>query len=284
VWLVTGCSTGLGREIARAALRAGERVALSARRPEQVEDLAREFPGRGIALALDVTDQKQIDAAVARAQAHFGRIDVLVNNAGYGYVGAVEEGEDAEVRRMFDTNFFGAVALIKAVLPGMRARRSGMIVNMSSMTGLVSNIANVYYSASKFALESLTEGLAKEVAPFGIRVSAIEPGSFSSDWGSRSMVESARRIADYDATVGVRRELIRSGGISQGDPSRVGEAVVMLTRLAKPPLRLLLGSDVHAAYTAKLAALQAEVGEWAAITLGAPIPLEPGADPRLRSR
>ena len=268
VWLITGCSTGIGREVARAALEAGERVALTARDAASVQDLAEEHPGQTIALALDVTNQEQIDAAVSATESTFGRIDVLVNNAGYGYVGAVEEGVDAEVRAMFDTNFFGAVAMIKAVLPGMRARRSGYIVNMSSTTGLISNPGNVYYSTSKFALESLSEGLSKEVAPFGIRVSVIEPGFFRTDWSGRSMKESTQTIADYDDTVGVRRKLIKAPtGLDPGDPRRVADAVIMLSRLAEPPLRLLLGRDGYDAVREKLSDMQASIAEWKAVTL-----------------
>ncbi len=268
VWLITGCSTGIGRAITEAALAAGDRVVATARRREAVADFAERFADRALALPLDVTDDAQIAAAVRAAQARFGRIDVLVNNAGYGYVSAVEEGVDADVRRMFDTNFFGALALIKAVLPDMRARRSGYVLNVSSMTGLVSNPGNVYYSASKFALESLTEGLSKEVAPFGIRVSAVEPGLFRTDWSSRSMQESEPSIADYEATIGVRREMIRnSSGGEPGDPRKVGEACVMLSRLDEPPLRLLLGADVLAATRAKLAEFEASLAEWEAVTL-----------------
>ena len=170
-WLITGCSTGIGRAIAVAALDAGHSVVVTARRPEAVQDLVDAHPGTAVAVALDVTDRTQIDDAVARADAAFGGVDVLVNNAGYGYLSAVEEGDDAEVRALFDTNFFGAVDMIKAVLPGMRARGEGHIVNVSSMTGIVTNPPNTYYSCTKHALEALTEGLAKEVAPLGIKVS-----------------------------------------------------------------------------------------------------------------
>jgi len=282
VWLISGCSSGLGREIALAALEAGDLVALSARDPSRLDALTRAHPERSLALALDVTRPDQIEAAVAAAQQRFGRIDVLVNNAGYGYVGAVEEGVDAEVRALFDTNFFGPLALLKAVLPGMRARRSGYVVNMSSVTGLVANPGNVYYSASKFALESLSEGLAKELAPLGIRVSVLEPGFFRSDWSTRSMQESSRRIPDYDATVGVRRRLIREASVLEpGDPRRVGEAVVMLSRLERPPLRLLLGRDAYEAVHAKLAAMQASIAEWKAVTRGGP--LEPPGAPGSRA-
>jgi NAD(P)-dependent dehydrogenase (short-subunit alcohol dehydrogenase family) len=273
VWLITGCSTGIGREIARAALEGGERVAVTARNSASVEDLVAAYPGQAIALALDVNDQSQIDAAVRDTEAAFGRVDVLVNNAGYGYVSAVEEGVDDDVRRMFDTNFFGAIATIKAVLPGMRARKSGYIVNISSMTGLVSNPGNVYYSASKFALESLSEGLAKELAPLGLRVSVVEPGLFRTDWSSRSMQESEPTISDYEETIGVRRELIRSSaGGEPGDPRRVGDAILMLSRLESPPLRLLLGGDVLAATRAKLADFEASLKEWEAVTLDVGFP------------
>jgi len=273
VWLITGCSTGIGREIARAALEGGERVAVTARKPESVGDLVAEFPNQAIALPLDVTDQAQIDAAVTATESAFGRLDILVNNAGYGYVSAVEEGVDEDVRRMFDTNFFGAIAMIKAVLPGMRARKDGYIVNISSVTGLVSNPGNVYYSSSKFALESLSEGLSKELAPLGLRVSVVEPGLFRTDWSSRSMHESEPTISDYEATIGVRRELIRStAGGEPGNPRKVGDAILMLSRLEAPPLRLLLGGDVLAAARAKLVDFQASMDEWEAVTLDVGFP------------
>jgi NAD(P)-dependent dehydrogenase (short-subunit alcohol dehydrogenase family) len=268
VWLVTGCSTGIGREIARAALEAGHRVAVTARDAVRVADLAAEFPGQSLALTLDVTEREQVEAAVRDAEVALGPIDVLVNNAGYGYVAALEEGEDEEVRRMFDTNYFGVVDMIKAVLPSMRGRRSGYIVNISSMTGLVSNPGALYYSSSKFAMESLSEGLRKELAPFDIRVSVVEPGAFRTDWGSRSMQESQTRIEDYEATVGVRRELMRSGaGAPHGDPRRVGDAVVMLAGLEDPPLHLLIGPDVYDAFRAKLRELDASLTEWESVTL-----------------
>ncbi len=268
VWLVTGCSTGIGREIARAALEKGHRVAVTARDAARVADLAAAFPEQSVALALDVTLLEQIEAAIRGTEAALGPIDVLVNNAGYGYVAALEEGEDAEVRAMFDTNYFGVVNMIKAVLPSMRSRRSGYIVNISSMTGLISNPGALYYSSSKFAMESISEGLRKELAPLGIRVSVVEPGAFRTDWGARSMQESAVRIADYDDTVGVRRSLMRSGaGVPHGDPRRVGDAVVMLAELEDPPLHLLLGPDVYEAFRRKLRELDASLTEWEAVTL-----------------
>ncbi|OBG28233.1 short-chain dehydrogenase/reductase [Mycobacterium alsense] len=265
-WLITGCSTGFGREIARAALQAGHSVAVTARRAETVRNFVDEFGDRALALALDVTDAGQIAAAVAAADEAFGGVDVLVNNAGHGYLSAVEEGEDAEVRKLFDVNYFGAVDMIKAVLPAMRARRSGHIVNVSSMTGLVANPPNAYYSSTKFALEAVTEALATEVRPLGIKVTAIEPGAFRTDWATRSMKESAGPIDDY-ADVAARKDLIKQfADHLPGDPRKVAEAVLMVTELDEPPLRLLLGRDVLKAMRDKIAALSASIDEWERVT------------------
>ena len=266
-WLITGCSTGIGREIAEAVLASGQRAAVTARRPEAVRDLAVKYPGQALALALDVTDREQVHAAVAATENAFGGIDVLVNNAGYGYMAALEEGEDAAVRQLFDTNFFGVVDLIKAALPGMRERGRGYIINMSSMTGLVTNPPNIYYSCTKHALEALTEGLAKEVEPFGVRVTAIEPGAFRTDWATRSMQETATPIAAYADTVGARKELIKlAGHLLPGDPRRIADAVLMLADHEDPPLHLLLGRDVLGAFREKLAAWQALLDEWEPVT------------------
>jgi NAD(P)-dependent dehydrogenase (short-subunit alcohol dehydrogenase family) len=267
VWLISGCSSGFGREIALAALARGHRVAVTARNPEAVEDIVARFPDLALPLALDVTNRDQIDAAVAKTRDLFGIPDVLVNNAGYGYMAAVEEGEDAEVRRLFDTNYFGAVDLIKAVLPGMRERRRGHIINISSMTGLVTNPPNVYYSSTKYALEALSEGLAKEVQPFGIRVTAIEPGAFRTDWASRSMRETSTPISAYDETVGARRELIKATAeVLPGDPRRAADAVLMVTELDDPPLHLLLGRDVLSAFRLKLEELSTSIDRWESVT------------------
>ncbi|MGO9158888.1 oxidoreductase [Mycobacterium sp.] len=265
-WLITGCSTGFGREIARAALQAGHSVVVTARRADTVQDFADEFGDWAVAVALDVTDAGQVAGAVAAAEAAFGGIDVLVNNAGHGYLSAVEEGEDAEVRKLFDVNYFGAVDMIKAVLPAMRARGSGHIVNMSSMTGLVANPPNAYYSSTKFALEAVTEALATEVRPLGIKVTAIEPGAFRTDWATRSMKESATPIADY-ADVAARKDLIKQfADHLPGDPRKVAEAVLMVTELDDPPLRLLLGRDVLKAMRDKIAATSASIEEWKSVT------------------
>lgn len=264
-WLITGCSSGLGRAIAHAALDAGHSVAVTARRPETVEDLVDEFPGTAVAIGLDVTDRSQISNAVAEAGSTLGGLDVLVNNAGYGYLSAVEEGDDAEVRALFDTNFFGTVDMVKAALPALRAQGSGHIVNVSSMTGIVTNPPNTYYSCTKHALEALTEGLAKEVAPFGIRVSAIEPGAFQTDYVTRSM----HRAADMDAygELSERKELIEAFGEHlSGDPAKLAAAVLQLVEMDDPPLRLLLGDDVLAAFREKYAAWSASVDSWEPLT------------------
>jgi NAD(P)-dependent dehydrogenase (short-subunit alcohol dehydrogenase family) len=274
-WLITGCSTGIGREIARAALEAGHSVAVTARNVDAVADFVDQFGDRALALPLDVTNRDQITAVVSEVEKAFGGIDVLVNNAGYGYMAAVEEGEDAEVRKLFDTNYFGVVDTLKTVLPGMRARRSGHVINISSMTGLVANPPNAYYSSTKFALEALTEALAKEVGPLGIKVTAIEPGAFRTDWAARSMQESSTPIGDYDDNVGARKTLIKQfADHLPGDPRKVAEAVLMVAGLDEPPLRLLLGRDVLAAVREKIADLTASINHWESVTKNVNFPKE----------
>ena len=277
-WLITGCSTGIGREIARAALEGGNSVVVTARRTETVSDFAETFGDRAAVVALDVTDKAQIAAAVQAAADAFGGIDVLVNNAGHGYLSAVEEGEDDKVRKLFDTNYFGVVDTIKAVLPQMRTRRSGHIINISSMTGLVANPPNAYYSSTKFALEALTEALAQEVKPFGIKVTAIEPGAFRTDWAARSMWESTTPITEYDDSVGARKTMIKEFAHHlPGDPRKVAEAVLMVSTLEEPPLRLLLGRDVLKAVRDKLAAFTASIDEWEPVTKDVNFPKDAAA-------
>ena len=272
-WLVTGCSTGIGREIARAALEAGHQVVVTSRKVADVEDLVDAHPASALAVALDVTDKEQIADAVAAAGTAYGGVDVLVNNAGYGYLSAIEEGDDAEVRALFDTNYFGTVDMTKAVLPQMRERGSGHVVNISSMAGLVANPPNAYYSSTKFAMESLTEALSKEVGPLGIKVTAIEPGAFRTDWARRSMHEAAAPIEAYADGVGARKELIRAfADHLPGDPRKVAEAVLMVVALEHPPLRLLLGADVLQATREKLTAMLASIDEWEAVTLDVNFP------------
>ena len=262
-WFITGCSTGIGREIARTALEDGHSVVVTARRTETIADFANNFGDRAAVVPLDVTDKSQIASAVQAANNAFGGIDVLINNAGNGYLSAIEEGEDDKVRKLFDTNYFGVVDTIKAVLPQMRARNCGHIINISSMTGLVANPPNGYYSSTKFALEALTEALAQEVKPLGIKVTAIEPGAFRTDWAARSMWESSTPIGDYDRNVGARKTMIKEfANHLPGDPRKVAGAVLMVTTLDEPPLRLLLGRDVLKAVRDKLAAFSASIDEW----------------------
>ena len=275
VWLVTGCSTGMGRDIAREALAQGYRVMLTARNPDALADLLAEFPDRSASARLDVTDGGQIAAAVRRAHEVFGRIDLLVNNAGYGYIAAIEEGVEAEVRAMFETNFWGLLAVTRAVLPEMRERRSGQIINNSSQAGLMSFPGTAYYSTSKFAVEALSEGLSRELASFGIKVTAIEAGPVRTDWAGRSMRRNPTRLPDYADVVGARAQLIADmDGKQPGDPVRAAKAIVALADCADPPRQLLLGRGVLAAYRAKLAEVNASLDVWEPVTLGADFPAD----------
>ncbi|MGA2794863.1 MAG: oxidoreductase [Roseiarcus sp.] len=213
VWFVTGCSTGFGREFVRAALAHGFRVVATARNPKKLDDLIAGHEDKAKALALDVTNADQIKHAVSEAERAFGRIDVLVNNAGYGYLAAVEEGEEKDIRAIFDTNFFGLAAMIRAVLPGMRVRKQGYIVNIASVGGIIGFAGSGYYAATKFAVEGLSESLAQEVEPLGIRVLLVEPGPFRTDWAGRSLIRSPNVIDDYEKSVHKRRqEIARNSG------------------------------------------------------------------------
>ncbi|MGV9377554.1 oxidoreductase [Nonomuraea sp. NPDC003707] len=268
VWFITGCSTGLGRALATAVLEGGGRAAVTARDPLQVADLVAEHGDRAVALPLDVTDKAQIAAAVERAESAFGRIDVLVNNAGYGYLAAVEEGRDDEVRALFDANVFGLVDVTKAVLPGMRARGSGHVVNVSSLGGLAAFGATGYYHATKFAVEGLSESLAAEVAPLGIKVTIVEPAAFRTNWSGPSMRQSPVRIDDYAESAGTRRaSTLATYGHQPGDPVRAAEAIITAVGAAEPPLRLLLGRAAYEIASARLDTLRTGFEAWRHITL-----------------
>ncbi|GAB2911052.1 oxidoreductase [Nonomuraea fastidiosa] len=273
VWFITGCSSGLGRALAAAALDRGHRAAVTARSPEQVADLVEAHAGRAIALPLDVTDRYQVARAVAAAESAFGRIDVLVNNAGYGYLAALEEGEDDEVRALFETNVHGLVDVTKAVLPGMRARRTGHIVNISSLGGLAAFGATGYYHATKFAVEGLSESLAAEVGPLGIKVTIVEPGAFRTNWSGPSMRQSKIRIDDYDETAGARRaSTLATYGKQPGDPDRAAAAIITAVASPEPPLRLLLGKADYDIATDRLTTLRAGFDTWRELTLSADYP------------
>lgn len=272
-WLITGCSSGIGRVLAENVLKRGYRVALTARNPATVADLQAQYPDRSIALALDVTNRAQVKQVVAQVEREFGAVDVLVNNAAYGYLAAIEEGEDDEIRAMFETNFFGALETVKAVLPGMRARRDGHIINVSSQAGLVSMPGTGYYSSTKYALEAMTEALSREVKVFGIRVSAIEPGPFRTDWSGRSLRQTQAPLDAYADTVGARRAMVASvDGKQPGDPQKAAEAIIQVAELAEPPLHLLLGKVVLDTYRAKLADMTSNLNEWESVTVGADFP------------
>ncbi|MDO6416297.1 oxidoreductase [Sphingomonas sp. BIUV-7] len=243
-WLITGCSSGLGHSLATAVLEAGHNAVVTARDAESVREFERAFPDRALAVALELADQASISRAVASAIERFGDIDVLVNNAGYGYRAAVEEGDAQDVADLFATHVFGPVAVMKAVLPGMRARRQGTIVNFSSIAAQFVNPGSGYYSGAKMAQEGITLTLKTEVEPLGIRVLVIEPGAFRTDFAGRSLKGAKHAIGDYEATVGPRRkENDRSDGTQPGDPARAAQLI--LDTVAKPelPMRLLLGSD-----------------------------------------
>ncbi len=277
VWFITGCSTGFGLELAKLVLARGWKAVLTARKPEALASLAAEHPDNALVLKLDVTDPANIEQAVPEAEARFGRIDVLVNNAGYGYLAAIEEGEEEGIRAQFETNVFGLLALTKRVLPAMRKRRRGHIVNFSSIGGLCAFAATGYYHATKFAVEALSESLSIEVAPLGIKVTIVEPGPFRTDWAGRSIIESKTIIDDYAETAGKRRESTRANsGRQVGDPVRGAEAVIKAVESPEPPLRLLLGAPALDLAYKRLDTLRANFDAWKETTLGADYPA--GAD------
>lgn len=272
VWFITGCSTGFGRQIATHVLELGYPTVVTSRDPDDISDLAE--LGDALVLELDVTDRKQAEAAVKAAEDHFGRIDVLVNNAGIGYFAAVEESDEDEVRKMFDVNVFGLCRMIHVVLPGMRERRQGFIVNLSSIAGLRSFPALGYYNSTKFAVEGLSEALWQEVEPLGIKVMLVEPSGFRTDWAGRSANETEYPIADYADTADKNiRQLRVASGNQAGDPVRAAEAIVQAVEAANPPHRLLLGNDAYDGAIAKLDELRAEFVEWETVSRGADFPV-----------
>src|SRR3954447_11530734 len=261
-WFITGCSTGLGRAFAEAVLDRGHNAVVTARDVTKVMDLVDAHPDTALALPLDVTNDDQVAAAVAAAEERFGGVDVLVNNAGYGYRAAVEEGDDVDVQQLFDTHVFGAVRTIKAVLPGMRARRSGTIVNLSSIGARISPAGSGYYAAVKAAIEALTLSLRQEVAPLGITAMVVEPGGFRTDFAGRSLTQSAQPIADYADTAGKRRkENDTAHGTQPGDPTKAAEALLEAVDSATPPELLLLGADAVDAFQAVRDAQRASIDE-----------------------
>lgn len=271
VWLITGCSTGFGLEIVRQAIERGYRTVITARDPAKLKGYANS--DQILVLKLDVTQPDQVAAAVKAAHARFGGIDVLVNNAGIGYFAAIEEGEAAEVRKMFDVNVFGLTAMIQAVLPGMRERRRGCIVNLSSLAGVRGMPALGQYNATKFGVEGLSEALRREVEPLGIQVMVVEPSGFRTDWAGRSAHESAQQIDDYSATAGEVRLAVRaSSGQQPGDPVRAARAIVEAVASGKPPHHLLLGNDAFEGAMAKIDELRQDFMAGEMVARGADFP------------
>lgn len=272
-WLITGCSTGLGRHLAETVSAQGHNVVVTARDASTVQDLVDAHSDTGLALSLDVTDPAQVAAAAQQSEERFGGVDVLVNNAGYGYRAAVEEGEEAEVAKLFATNFFGPVEMIKALLPGMRARRHGAIVNISSIGARISPPGSGYYSASKAALEGMSASLYKEVRPLGINVTVVEPGGFRTDFAGRSLQQSPHAIADYAETAGRRRkENDTAHGNQPGDPARAAQAILSAVEAPDPPFLLLLGADALQGFNAVLEAQRKELESWESLTLSTGFP------------
>jgi NAD(P)-dependent dehydrogenase (short-subunit alcohol dehydrogenase family) len=273
VWFITGASTGFGRLLAEHLLASGANVVATARKVDQLQPLTLQYPATAQALSLDVTQPAQVDAAVQDALARFGRVDVLVNNAGYGLAGGIEEATEDEFLPMFETNVFGLIRMTRALLPQFRRRRSGNIVNFSSIGGLIGTAGWGYYNTTKFAVEGFSEALAAELAPLGVHVTVIEPGPFRTDFLGRSGQEAKLRIPDYEPTVGKTREYFKTqAGRQPGDPQRAVEAVIAAVSAPNPPLHLLLGKIALKRFRARLEQWTADLGQWEQTTVGADFP------------
>ncbi|MCJ2023501.1 oxidoreductase [Methylobacterium sp. J-067] len=277
VWFITGCSSGFGRALVERVLARGWRVVATARDAAAITGLAGGTEDSVLTLPLDVTRHDQVEAAVQAAIARFGRIDVLVNNAGYGYQSSVEEGVDAEIRAQFEANVFGLFDLTRVVLPHMRQARSGHILNISSVAGFVGFPGSGYYAATKHAVEGWSDALASEVEPLGIKVTCVEPGPFRTDWAGRSLKQTQSRLADYAETAGARlRNTAEKSGTQAGDPVRASDAMIALTSESKPPRHLVLGAWGVDAVEAKLRATLAEIEAWRATSLATDFPAGDG--------
>jgi NAD(P)-dependent dehydrogenase (short-subunit alcohol dehydrogenase family) len=275
VWFITGCSTGFGRELAKEVLAAGNKAAVASRNTDDVKEIIADYPDTAIAVKLDVTKVNEITAAVEQVNQKFGRIDVLVNNAGIGYFGAIEESEDDAVRNMFEINFWGLANVTKAVLPTLRKQRSGQIVNVASIGGLVGFPGVGFYNATKFAVDGYSEALAKETAQLGIKVMVVAPSGFRTDWAGRSANDSPVVIDDYKDTAGKNRNTIRDySGKQPGDPVRAAKAIVKAVNDANPPLHLLLGAAALKGGRNKLDVLKKDFDAWEETTTGADFPQE----------
>ncbi|MCP8890089.1 oxidoreductase [Sphingomonas faeni] len=281
IWLITGVSRGLGRDLALAALARGDIVAGTVRTQAAAAAFAALHPTNAIALVADVTDASSIEAAVAHVEARHGRIDVLVNNAGFGMVGAIEETSLAQIRDLFETNVFGAIGVIQAVLPGMRARRAGHIVTITSVSGWAPWAGTAIYGASKFAMECIGRTLAQELEPLGIKVSNVAPGGLRTDFAGTSLRVAAHRIDDYATTAHQAERIFADhAGEEPGDPAKAAQAILALVDADTPPLRLLLGADALGYAESEIAAMQADIAAWRPLTLSIAVAgAVTGADP-----
>jgi NAD(P)-dependent dehydrogenase (short-subunit alcohol dehydrogenase family) len=276
VWFITGCSTGFGHALAKLVIARGWRAVVTARNKSRLAELVQGFDKTTLALDLDVTDADQVKAAAKSAEERFGRIDVLVNNAGYGYQSTIEEGDEAEIRAQFDANVFGLFAMTRAVLPGMRKRRSGHVINISSVAGFIGLPGSGYYAASKHAVEGWSDALAAEGEPIGIKVTCVEPGAFRTDWAGRSLKQTPNLIAEYADTAGVRlRNTVAGSGKQPGDPVRAAEAMIRITELVKAPRHLVLGAVGIEQALKKWSGNLAEVEQFREIGLSADFPTSP---------
>ena len=272
-WLITGCSTGFGRALALEALAQGHQVAVASRNTKDILDIIEKYPDLALAITLDVTNKQQIADAVKLTIEKLGRIDVLVNNAGIGYFGAIEESEDDAVRNMFDINVFGLGNMIQEVLPFMRKQKSGHILNIASIGGLRSFPGVGFYNATKYAVDGLSEALYKEVAPLGIKVTIIAPSGFRTDWAGRSANDTQIKIDDYELTARKNMgDIRRSSGNQPGDPVRAAKAMIMITEVENPPLRLLLGAGALKGARLKIEELKNDFETWAEVSEGADAP------------
>lgn len=266
VWLITGSSTGFGRSLAEAVLHHGDRVIATARKPEQLNDLVTQYPDTVKALRLDVTQPQNVREVVEAAIATFGRIDVLVNNAGYGLIGALEEVSDEQIQRNFDTNLFGAIHMMRAVLPVMRQQQSGHIINMSAIAGFTNELGFSIYGGAKFALEGVSEALYGEVAPLGINVTIVEPGPFRTDFIGRSLDRAETSMEAYQGTVGKFLQFLNTiEGNQPGDPDKAAQVLIQVVNAEKPPLRLVLGHYAYSKFRQKIESLTQELNDWEAI-------------------
>ena len=275
VWLITGCSTGFGRSLALEVLGKGYKAAVASRNIDDVADIISKYPSTALAVKLDVTSASEITAAVNETIEKFGQIDVLVNNAGIGYFGAIEESEETEVRKMFEINVFGLAKMTQEVLPHMRQRKAGHILNIASIGGLRAFPGVGFYNATKFAVDGFSESLSKEVGPLGIKVTIIAPSGFRTDWAGRSAKNSETTIQDYADTAGKNKGDIRGySGNQPGDPIRAAKAMIQVTETENPPLRLLLGEAALKGARMKLDELKKDFDTWEAVTVGADFPKE----------